>query len=373
MNKKNYRKQTIAETKKPSINTNLSKPKEEKAPLTITRTAAITIALVVTTAVVALGIYYLIVCNSDMLYMAQLKDFFTTDRTYLEECMRQPGGMISWVSSYLTQYFFHPTWGAGIMIALWVLSLWLSKWAFNVKMAWMALLAIPFVCLLVSTISIGYWLYYVKQTGYWFYGTVGYLAAMLLVLFNRYFNRKKADSIITTTLVAITYPFAGWYTLLALLYIAANAYVKNFLSEQKLKEKDSITDSAEESKDNSLLGRIATPLYPLLLIVFVPWISRQFYAEMRIEDAWTIGFPEFTNDKLVSYAPTIPFIIMAAVPLLFPFLPKRAELKGGMGLLTYVVTIAVLVGSYLWSDKKNFDNYNYHAEMRMYRAADEQD
>ncbi len=373
MNKKNYRKQTIAETKKPSINTNLSQPKEkEKPPFTITRPAAIAIALVVTATVVALGMYYLIVCNSDMLYMAQLKDFFTTDRTFLEECMRQPGGMLSWVSAYLTQYFFHPTWGAGIMIALWVISLWVSKWAFNVKMAWMPVLAIPAVCLLVSTISIGYWLYYVKQTGYWFYGTVGYLIAMLLVLFNRYFNRKKADSIITTTLVAITYPFAGWYTLLALLYIAANTFVKNFLSE-KCKEKVPTTESIAEPKGNTLLGRIVTPLYPLLLIAFVPLLSRQFYAEMRIEDAWTIGFPEFTNDKLVSDIPTIPFIILSAIPLVFPFLPKRAELKGGMGLLAYVATIAFFVGSYLWADKKNFDNYNYHAEMRMYRAADEQD
>ena len=36
------------------------------------------------------------------------------------------------------------------MVAIWVVTLWLSKVAFKVKMAWMAVLAIPVVCLLVS-------------------------------------------------------------------------------------------------------------------------------------------------------------------------------------------------------------------------------
>ena len=38
-----------------------------------------------------------------------------------------------------------------------------------------------------------------------------------------------------------------------------------------------------------------------------------------------------------------------------------------------LVTTAVLVLSWLWVEKSDFQNYNYHAEMRMYRAAEEQD
>jgi hypothetical protein len=64
---------------------------------------------------------------------------------------------------------------------------------------------------------------------------------------------------------------------------------------------------------------------------------------------------------------------MATVPLIFPLLPKRSVMKGAMAWLTYGVTLLLMVGAYLWTEKRDFQNYNYHAEMRMYRAADEQD
>lgn len=328
-------------------------PQTTKKPQAITKATSAVIAAIVTLAIVALGAFYLIVHNSDMLFMAQSKDYFTTNSVFLTECMQLPGGFISWVSAFLTQFFFHPAIGAAIMIAIWVASLWLSKWAFRVQTAWMAVLALPLVCLLVSTIDIGYWLYYIKQTGYWFYGTVGYFIAMALVLFHSCF-KKRADRIITTVLIAFTYPFAGWYTLLTLIYIAVLAI-------------------SRVAKEKALLWKIARPAFPLLLAAGVPLVCYHLYPEMRIEDAWTTGFPYFTNDKLISYTPEIPFMLLAAIPLLFPFLPKQKDTKGGMVWIVYIVTAIVLIASWLWVEKSDFQNYNYHAEMRMYRAADEQD
>lgn len=352
--KNNHRRDIAAETKKPPLTQQkVQTSKKEKKPLSLTTGASVCIAIIVTVTVAVLGVYHLIVRNSDMLYMAQSKDFFSFDSTFRADCMHTPGGFISWVSSFLTQFFFHPSLGASIMVVIWVVSIWLSKFTFRVKIAWMAVLAIPAVCLLVSTIDTGYWLYYCKQTGYWFYGTLGYLFTNLLVLFHSCF-KKKFGCIFVTFLIAVTYPFLGWYTLLALLYVA-------------------VLSLCHMKTDDSLASKILLPLIPLVLIGITPLVCYQFYSGVRFEDMWMAGFPFFENDNVTSFTPSIPFIVLAAVPLLFPFLPKKVENSTGMTWGITLVTTAVLVLSWLWVEKSDFQNYNYHAEMRMYRAAEEQD
>ena len=355
MNKKsNHRREVSVETRKPPLTKKtIEENKKEKKKLIITRRESLCIAIVTAMTLAILGVYHLIVRNSDMLFMAQSKDFFTPDPSFLAICMYRPGGFISWVASFLTQFFYHPALGSAIMIVLWLVSMWISKLAFKVRTAWMSVLAIPAVCLLVSTIDTGYWVYYNKQMGYWFYGTVGYLLTVLLVLFYSLF-KKKSDRIFVTILISLTYPFLGLYTLLALLYMA-------MLSLACMKSTDSPT------------SKIVLSLTPLVLIGLIPFLCYNLYSSTRFEDMWTVGFAFFENNDLTSYTPSIPFMVLYAVPLLFPFLPKRVEKSSGMAWMVYLVTAVVLVLSCIWTEKSDFQNYNYHAEMRMYRAAEEQD
>lgn len=362
MSRKNHRRDASVETKKPPLArqtnsksqfNNQQPNSKEKKSLHLTKGASVCIALLVTAFIVGLGIYHLIVLNSDMLYMAQSRSFFTSDKTFLTTCMHDPGGFISWVASFLTQFFYHPQWGAAIMIGIWVVSMWLSKFVFRVKLAWMAVLAIPAVCLLVATIDTGYWLYYIKQVGYWFYGTVGYLFSILLVLFYAAF-KKKSDHIIMTILIACTYPFFGWYTLLALVYVS-------MLAISQLKPRD------------SLASKILLPVIPFVLAGIVPLLCYNLYSSVRIEDVWTIGFPLFENNDMTSFTPSIPFMVLAVTPLLFPFLPKKVKGSTGMTWAVALTTLVVMAFSWFWTEEKDFQTYNYHAEMRMYRATEEQD
>ena len=354
MNKKNSRRGGIAQVPKAAHATpQASKPTANHKSLTIGKGASVGIALAVTLCVVALGLYHLVVQNSDTLYMAQSRSFFTTNNIFLRQCMHLPGGFISWIASFLTQFFYIPTLGAAIMIAIWVASIWLSKWAYGVKMAWMAVLSIPVVCLLVSTIDIGYWMYYMKQTGYWFYGTVGYFITTLLVVIGHRMLKRR-DRHLAVVLVALTYPFAGWYTLLALTYLSVLAFV-------------------ESPEDRPMGKKILATIFPLVLAGIIPWLFNRLYSEMRLDEAWTSGLYLFESDQTVSTSRVIPFYIMAAIPLIFPLLPKRAKMKGMMAWLTYGVTVLLMVGAYLWTEKRDFQNYNYHAEMRMYQAADDQE
>ena len=351
--KNNHRRDVPRDSKNNFSNSKTIQPKQkEKKPISITTGAALCIAVFVTILVVAVAAYHLIVQNSDMLYMAQSKDFFSSDHSFRSYCMQRPGGFISWISSFLTQFFFYPKLGSTIMITIWVASMWLSKFAFRVKMAWMAVLAIPVICLLVSTIDTGYWLYYNKQTGYWFYGTVGYFITNLLVFFYSFF-KEKVDRILATLLIALTYPFLGWYTLLALLYVGILSISRN-------------------KANDSLVTKMLLPLIPAVLIAIVPLLCYNLYTSIRFEDMWIAGFPIFENNDLVSLTPSIPFMILAVVPIIFLFLPKNVENSTGMTWTVSLVTIIVLASSWLWVEESDFQNYNYHAEMRMYRAAEEQ-
>lgn len=310
------------------------------------------VAVATTLGVIALGWFYLVVRNSDVLFMAQSKDLFVPDSTFLAVCMHRPGGFISWVSCWLTQFFYHPALGAAIMIACWLASIWLSKFVYRAHMIWMPVLAIPSVCLLVSTIDMGYWIYYTKHMGYWFHGSVGYFVSMVLVLVHEAM-RKNSDRVIIVGLIALTYPFFGWYTLLALAYVS-------FLSLACAKEKGSWT------------GNAILILMPWLLIGVVPALCYNLYTSVRIQDMWTLGFPIFENGNVTTWRLSIPFMVLAAVPLVFPFLPRRTN-NPHTFLGSALVAAIIGAGSWLWAEQSDFQNYNYHAEMRMYRAADEQD
>ena len=350
---KKYNKKNIKKDIKPSFaNPTSQKEQKEKKTIAIKSKESWLIAFGITLAIIGLGYFFLVGQNSDMLFTAQGRSFFTTNSTFLDECIKRPGGIISWAASFLTQFFYHPALGASIMIAMWIASMWLSKLAFKVRNVWMAVLAIPVICLLVSTIDTGYWIYYIKQTGYWFYGTTGYLIAMLLVTVYHLF-KKRTDLIIATFFIGFSYPFFGWYTLLALIYISVSSLVRF-------------------SKETTIADRYLIPLLPLVFVIAVPVLCYFFYPELRFIDLWTCGFPYFINDKLISYIPEIPFMLLAITPLLFSFLPKRKEYTGKQAWMVYLVTIVTMVSAYIWIDASNFNNYNYHAEMRMNRAAEEQ-
>ena len=326
--------------------------RKQGKPAGMSRSTDIVIGVAVTLAVVALGVFHLVVRNSDVLFMAQSKSFFSTNGQFFAECMQLPGGIVTYVASFLTQFFYHPWIGSSIMIGIWVLSLWLSKLAFRVRTAWVAVMAVPVVCLLVSMVDTEYWIYYIKQEGYWFYGTMGYFIAVVLVLIYSLFN-GFISRLIATVLIVMTYPLFGMYSLLAALYAAA------------------ITLYGRGGK-TTFKDRFLQPIVAVLLVGVVPPLVGQFYSAIRMEECWISGFPSFANDTVHSITPEIPFIILAVVPLVFPLLPKQKRSQGGKAWLAYAVTVAVVVMSCVWVEKRDFQNYNYHAEMRMYRAADEQ-
>ena len=110
-------------------------------------------------AFIALAWYFLYVRNADTMYFMQDRGWWNSTWLFWDDCVRLPGGFLSWAGAYLTQFFYYPALGCSMLITLWVLTFGLAKWSFKVPNEWSFLLFIPMAALLCSDIQLGYWVY----------------------------------------------------------------------------------------------------------------------------------------------------------------------------------------------------------------------
>ena len=123
-------------------------------------------------------------------------------------------------------------------------------------------------------------------------------------------------------------------------------------------------------------SRILPLLTAIICIVVVPLIAYQYYSQMRINDAWWVGMPIFETETVDATRPWYPFIALTIILLVLGsihFAPKMNEvaLKSKQTFQLIILQIACLGCIVLCELGADFDNYNYHAEFRIYRAIDE--
>ena len=303
--------------------------------------------------------YFLYVRNADTMFFMQDRGWWNSTQLFWDSCMSLPGGLLSWTGAYLTQFFYYPALGCAMLILLWLVTFGLAKWSFKVADEWSFLLFIPLTALLCSDIQLGYWVYILKSVDYVFYHSLGLFAALLLsVPFWRYLPVKEktqrwiALAWIPLVTALFYYPL-GIYALLAAAIVTIN--------NSKLKIKN----------DGLLqLFTFHFSLFALLLLTLwlVPLLETSGTTLMRPEQPWTYGFQFFELDTLRDCSFEAPFYIVFAAAFLFPFLGK---LKAGKLLLSQSLMVVVGAGMFLCLSARNFDDYNFHAELRMQRGVEE--
>lgn len=165
-----------------------------------------------------LALVFLVVLNSDLLYMVQSRSLFMSGSIFLADCLRVPGGFLTWLGLWFTQFCYYPALGGSLLVALWLALYVVLQRAFRPVGSWSWLLLIPVVSLLVSTVDLGYWIYLLKQHGYWFRETLGTLfVALLLWLQGRENHLWRNAS--ASVLALASYPLLGWYAVLATLCV----------------------------------------------------------------------------------------------------------------------------------------------------------
>ncbi len=306
---------------------------------------------------VALAWYFLYMKNADTMYFLQDRGWWNSTSLFFKDCMSAPGGLLAWTGSFLTQFFYYPALGCLLLILLWLLMFGLAKFSFKVPNEWSFLLFIPIVALLCSIIQLGYWVYILIDVDYVFYHSLGLFAALLLSLpFWRYLLVKEEIrgrvALLWIPLVAALFYYPlGIYALLAAVLATIQAAF-----------------SLSKGKSN-YFSAFFLPLFLLALTLgLVPLLETSGTTLMRPDQPWTYGFHKFELDTLRDYSLEIPFYVAILAPVFFPFirLIKVKKLWQSQGIM-FLVSLAML----LCLSKRDFKDYNFHAELRMQRAVEE--
>ena len=299
----------------------------------------------------ALFAYYMLaVRNADYLFAVQERSLFLFDKSFFDMVVVKPGALMTYIGCFFTQFFYYPALGSCMLIAIWLATYFLIVKSFNMKGWWSCLALIPICALLASVIDMGYWIYYNKVHGYWFAPSVGLLVNMLAVWGCSLVAKKNRNAELICIFVwsIVGYLTTGWLGLLATAVMGTRGIVSKFRA----------------------------CLWPfcveIVCIAVVPVVAYQFFDQMRIDDAWIVGLPLFQQDVQTSTPMLVPFVIMALSLLLMGFVqfPDPEKYKGKLWLwlaLQVVCVVALATGVY----KAEFNDYNYHAELRIYRAAEE--
>lgn len=302
---------------------------------------------------ILLAWYFLFMRNADVLFMQQMRSLFNDTAEFYQQHQTKPAGTLMWAGSYFTQLFYYPALGSSVLILLWVAIFFLMKKTFRVADALSPILLIPLVCLLVSEIDLGYWIYYNKNEGYCFSQTLGLLIALTLVFLfkNKTIrNFKFGDVIITLITSAILvgcYHFIGVYAMVA---VATLAVV--MLSERKW---------------------IAGALY-IITAIGTPFIFRQVYDTLRNEQFFTAGLPVFESANITNSSLTTPFVIAIIMLIALAIINKvgdRIKTPKAATIVSSLLLVIIAGCSYSTLEDADYDDDNYHAECKSYRSLDD--
>ena len=160
----------------------------------------------------------LLAFESDQLWKVQEKNLFLCSALFLKEQLVVPGGMLTWLGTFFTQWLYLPWLGVLLLCGWWWLLMWLIKRTFRIANSWAVLMLIPVGLLLLTNMDLGYWIYMLKLRGHFFVSTIGTTAVVALLwgfrcLPSRF--RLRAAYIFVTC--AIGYPLMGIYGLAAAL------------------------------------------------------------------------------------------------------------------------------------------------------------
>ena len=169
--------------------------------------------------------FALLFYEADLLWKVQQNNVFLDSSLFFKQSMVVPGGMLSYLGGYFTQYFYYPWLGTLFLCGWWWLLMWMVKRTFNISNRWNVLALIPVAILLIANMDLGYWVYMMKLRGYFFVPTIGVTGGVAMLWAFRKVPEKlwmRLVFIVLATLVG--YPLMGAYGLAAVVLMGVMAW-----------------------------------------------------------------------------------------------------------------------------------------------------
>lgn len=304
------------------------------------------VALVVAALV---AVFVVLLCyESNYLVRVQELNLFLYTPLFFKQQLVVAGGLLTWLGTYFTQFFYHP-WLGAILLCAWLgLLMWLIYKTFRLPRMWLPLLLIPVALVLLTDFDLGYWLYYLKLRGHFFICVMGTSLAVALTWLYRVVPFRNAFMVVAALLA---YPVGGFYGLLAIVLMAV------------------ITWRIENLK---LIHRVLTSVLALVLLVAVPLIYyRQVFYQASLENVWWQALPVYSETESFSHD-YYPFVLLCVFLVVMALLygrrmePKFMRRNWQQTAAQLLLTGAVVWGCWLgW-----YKDVTFHEEIRMTNCVD---
>ena len=288
-------------------------------------------------------VVYTLYVNNEVLYTAHDRSEFIAGAPFFHTLLSKPFGLMQYVGAWLTQLFYHPVFGASVLMAIWMLIFFVGVKAFGLKRSASALMLLPVACLLTSVLDLGYWIYISTIRGYWFSQSVGYLVMLLLLWAARSTPRRSSSARLQPTghkkwhlawylLGVCLYPVLGWFALLFVLCLVLSG----------------------KPSWRELIG--------IALLIFTAAIWHVLlYSNLKFDDVVLAGLPRFETPSDSTPRLTIPFWVLGAVSVLISLCGKYLSRR--------FVPVLCAVAGIIFTLSFMFRDKNYIDEMRMVRYA----
>lgn len=323
---------------------------------TASRKQHISFALLLPVIALAVVAWSLLTYEDNLLWKVQELNLHMDTWLFFEQQMVVPGGLLTWLGTFFTEFFYHTWQGVLMLCSWWALLMWLSAKALQVPMKWAVLMLVPVSLLLATNMELGYWIYFMKLRGYYFVATTGLTFAMASVWGYRSLPVKLHPIAIVVAGVVL-YPLLGAYGLLAVVLMGSVEKFKSLKVEKLL---------------NLGLALLTVWLVPIIYYWTV-------YYQTNFDAIYLAALPVFELDKAYPEY-YVPFILLGVFYVLCTIFDGRWKMFGGRfsqllnSLPFHLFTSMVLLAIMAWGVHHYwYRDYNFEKELEMRRALEQND
>jgi len=294
----------------------------------------------------------LLAYEDNLLWKMQELNLHMNTGMFFKQQMVVAGGLLTWLGTYFTEFFYHSWQGVIMLCAWWALLVWLSAKAFSVKAKWAVLLLVPVALLLATDMELGYWIYYLKLRGYLFVGTIGLTLAMACIWGYRQLPAKLC-SVAVVVAGIVLYPLLGAYGLLAVVLMG-------LLSCRR----------QDMKKTQKAVNCGLAILIALLVPVICYWTV---YHQTNYDYIYLAALPVFMSDKAYLQYYT-PFALLGIFYVMMTIsVPEKWQKKAEKTFVWAVCQVA-LFAVMVWGVQQFwYRDYNFEKELEMRRAMEQRD
>lgn len=297
-----------------------------------------------------LALYLTVLHNRIYLFKLQDLSLFLPTKMFFLNNVNTPGGFLSYIGLFFTQFFYYPWLGSLIFIFFLYVIQFLTFKAFNFNQKHFPFSFIPSSLLLLALTQLGYIIFTFKSKGYIYSNVFGIIIVLGAFWIYRNISRSNIRLIFSLLFIIIFFPLTGFYSELAVLLF--------LLFELVIFIKDNKKD------------RLLIVIFSLIFIFAIPFFYyRFFYIKTNFPNIYLAALPVFDiHADLILWLPffALFLFLICGVFIFLPTLKLRMP-RWFSFYFPFIVFILIIVGVYHFS----YDDENFRAELAMERAISE--